>query len=263
MPSVSGDDDGGVDAWVNGSDCENGDSDLGDVDHEQGQDGPSSTSSIPPAFFSWHEVFPFLSSLLQRLPAIAAEAATLERNLRFTPWPESNLYSRKDQNGDWKVVPLLYTFPATDASSSKWVGPNCDQCPMTTSLLKSVPGIRTALFSRMGPRTKLSAHRGWADLANYVLRCHLPLKVPETPVNCCGVWVEGHVKNHKVGDIIVFDDSRTHKAFNASPDQDRVVLIFDIIRPSHIPLGLAEAGHTEALDSFIDDFEETMSRFAT
>ena len=182
--------------------------------------------------------------------------------LRYTPWPESNLYNRRDQNGDWKVVPLLYTFPATDPEASKWVQANCDQCPLTTRLLQGIPGIRTALFSRMGPLTRLASHRGWADLSNHVLRCHLPLKVPKFPMDCCGVWVEGHRKPHRLGEIIVFDDSRTHKAYNASPSEDRVVLIFDIIRPSHIPLGMAKAGHTDALDSFINDFELAMSRFA-
>ena len=39
-----------------------------------------------------------------------------------------------------------------------------------------------------------------------------------------------------------------------SSDQDRVVLIVDILRPSWIPLGTAEGGHTEELDQFIDMF---------
>ena len=175
---------------------------------------------------------------------------------------ESDLYNRPDQNGDWKVVPLLYTFPATDPDASKWVDANCEQCPMTTRLIERIPGVRTAIFSRMGPMTRLNAHRGWADLSNHVLRCHLPLRVPQTPRECCGVWVEGHRMPHRVGDIVVFDDSRTHKAYNASADQDRVVLIFDIMRPAHIPPGMAQAGHTDALDDFISDFEAALQRFA-
>ena len=38
--------------------------------------------------------------------------------------------------------------------------------------------MRTALFSRLEPNTTLGAHTGWADLANHVLRLHIPLVVP-------------------------------------------------------------------------------------
>jgi aspartyl/asparaginyl beta-hydroxylase (cupin superfamily) len=37
----------------------------------------------------------------------------------------------------------------------------------------------------------------------------------------------------------VFDDSKTHGAFNNS-DEERIVLIVDLIRPDHIPLGRAK-----------------------
>ena len=51
----------------------------------------------------------------------------------------------------------------------------CKACPQTYDLLRQIPNIRTALFSRLGPQTTLSNHRGWADLSNHVLRIHLPL----------------------------------------------------------------------------------------
>lgn len=55
------------------------------------------------------------------------------------------------------------------------------------------------------------------------------------------------------GQIIVFDDSKLHKAFNDSTG-DRLVLIVDMKRPSWIPLGTAEGEHTPELDAFIDAF---------
>jgi aspartyl/asparaginyl beta-hydroxylase (cupin superfamily) len=231
-----------LDEWIQGSEAEE--------EYEP---------NAQPYFFPPDSVFPFLSRLACRSQEICAEAERLENMLRFTPWPEGELYNQKDQSGDWKVVPLLYTFPATDPGASVWVEANCQQCPLTASLLKGIPGIRTALFSRMGPRTRLSAHRGWADLANHVLRCHLPLRVPTDAPDCCGVWVEGHVKHHRQGEVIVFDDSRAHKAYNASHAQDRVVLIFDIARPAGVPLGTAVDGHTDQLDAFIGDFERKMA----
>lgn len=235
--------------WILGSDAERED----DEDEDN-----SSAAEMPGPFFDHRAVFPHLDHLLRASEAILAEAEEMERAMRFTPWPEANLYSRRDQTGDWKVVPLLYTFPARDASKMKWVRANCERCPVTTGFLKRIPGVRTALFSRMGPRTRLSSHRGWADLANHVLRCHLPLRVPTDRPDACGVWVEGHVTHHRVGDLVVFDDSRLHKAFNLSPTQDRIVLIFDLLRPENVPLGRAQGGHTQALDQFIVDFQQAM-----
>ena len=56
-------------------------------------------------------------------------------------------------------------------------------------------------------------------------------------------------------EILVFDDSKRHKAFNDNPDKARVVLIVDILRPAHIPLGSARGGHTKELDEFVSRFK--------
>lgn len=55
---------------------------------------------------------------------------------------------------------------------------------MKAAVLKKVgPTLRTALFSKLGPGARISSHRGWADLANHVLRCHLGLVVPPGEVH--------------------------------------------------------------------------------
>jgi hypothetical protein len=67
---------------------------------------------------------------------------------------------------------------------------------------------------------------------------------------------------HVVGDIIVFDDSKIHKAFNVPIDPsdgeppliDRIVLIVDIVRPADLPLGGATGKHTQELDQLISLF---------
>jgi aspartyl/asparaginyl beta-hydroxylase (cupin superfamily) len=71
----------------------------------------------------------------------------------------------------------------------------------------------------------------------------------------CGLWVDEEVQLHKPGEILVFDDSKRHKAFNEHPDKARVVLIVDILRPSNIPLGTARGGHTAELDDFVAKFK--------
>jgi Aspartyl/Asparaginyl beta-hydroxylase len=88
----------------------------------------------------------------------------------------------------------------------------------------------TALFSRLGADSVLEAHTGWADLANHVVRVHVPVAVPPRPAHLCGTWVDGCVQHHAAGDLIAFDDSKIHRAFNYHPDQDRIVLILDLAR---------------------------------
>jgi aspartyl/asparaginyl beta-hydroxylase (cupin superfamily) len=99
---------------------------------------------------------------------------------------------------------------------------------------------------------QLSSHTGWADLANYVLRCHLCLSIPVD--GSCGLLVNGELQYHQQGQIIVFDDSKPHRAFNYSETSSRIVLIVDMVRPSYIPVGTATGDHTPELDSFVSMF---------
>jgi aspartyl/asparaginyl beta-hydroxylase (cupin superfamily) len=134
--------------------------------------------------------------------------------------------------------------------------------PRTRKLLEDLVGtryLRTALFSRLAPHSVLEAHTGWADLANHVLRLHIPLVVPRGGDGChdddnddglCGTWVDGCVETHAVGRALLFDDSKIHRAFNYS-NADRLVLIVDLARPEHLPPGYASGGHSEELDAFI------------
>eukprot|EP00752_Nemacystus_decipiens_P001888 g1818.t1 len=199
-----------------------------------------------PNYYDWKELFPELKALVDAIPQIAAECGAVSA---WKAWPEKHY----DEGGsqDWKVFPFVHTFPACDESRRTWIESTCSRCPATSSLLRRVPNIRTALFSRLGGGSRISGHRGWADLANHVLRCHLPLKVPSD--GPCGLWVNEEVRLHAEGEIIVFDDSKLHKAFNESSGE-RLVLIVDILRPPGIPLGTADGDHTPELDGFIDAF---------
>jgi hypothetical protein len=113
--------------------------------------------------------------------------------LQWVPWPEDHFSTPNDYGNtkDWTVFPLVHTFPAYEPSKMKWVASTCAQCPKTANLLKLLPSLRTALFSKLGPGTKLSSHTGWADLANYVLRSHLCLQIPSD--GSCGLIVNGEV----------------------------------------------------------------------
>jgi hypothetical protein len=76
--------------------------------------------------------------------------------------------------------------------------------------------------------------QGWADLASFVLRTQLSLVVPEDVDGrpACGIVAGGVSVEHKQGEIVVFDDSFTHYAYNNHPSQDRIVLMIDMMRPA-------------------------------
>jgi len=213
----------------------------------------------------------------------------------WTAWPEQEHYRPKaavddgdcDRNNNnsneddqeaapWNVFPLCHCFPANDPSRLTWIPATCAAVPNTVRLLKHTfcsggdtnsnvsSGflLRTALFSKLDAGSILEAHTGWSDLANHVLRLHIPLIVP--PGGLCGTWVDGCVETHDecgFGDNsnnddynprpVCFDDSKTHRAFNYSA-HDRVVLIVDLARPPQLPLGTAIGGHSEELDAFIE-----------
>lgn len=214
---------------------------------------PASASAEPitpvaPRYYDWREVFPQLQILYDNISVLAEESLSVHT---WIPWPEDH-FGEYGQS-DWTVFPFLHTFPALDESKMSWIRSTTEHCPRTAALLRQIPNLRTALFSRLGPGTKLTAHTGWADLANHVLRCHICIGVPDD--FSCGLIVDEEVVHHKQGEILVFDDSKRHKAFNDNPDKARVVLIVDILRPAHIPLGSARGGHTKELDEFVSRFK--------
>jgi len=179
----------------------------------------------------------------------------------WTPWPETTHYSvsssahASNPDKPWTVFPLCYCFPANQPENITWVESTQGFCPGTCQILKSIVTedlglvVRTALFSQLAPETTLEPHTGWADLANHVLRLHVPLTVPKGDL--CGSWVDGCVETHQEGRPLLFDDSKIHRAFNYHPTESRVVLIVDLARPNDLPLGYATGGHSEELDAFI------------
>ena len=225
---------------------------------------------VAPPYQSYTEEYPgLLDSLLKRINDIREEALRIPH---WTAWPERNHYAssmddvENEGGGDnneiypasWTVFPLCHTFPANDISQRKFIERTCSFVPKTTALLQEVgPTLRTALFSRLGPLTTLGTHTGWSDLANHVLRIHIPLIVPnQNNSGLCGTWVDGCVETHDEGRVICFDDSKVHRAFNYS-EEERIVLIVDLERncsgPLQLPVGTATGGHTDELDSFIKE----------
>lgn len=125
-------------------------------------------------FFYWRSIFPELELLFDNQAAIYEEARNIPQVLSYdfydlavliipfptqwVPWPEDHFVTQAvDTNTkDWTVFPLLHTFPAYDDQRQSWIPSTCNHCPHTTALLKQLPNLRTALFSKLGPGTRVS-----------------------------------------------------------------------------------------------------------
>lgn len=83
------------------------------------------------------------------------------------------------------------------------------------------------LFSRLKAGARIPPHNG---VMNARLICHLPLIVPPG----CGFRVGGETRVWREGELLVFDDTVEHEAWNDS-DRDRIILIFDVWRSEVTP----------------------------
>lgn len=103
------------------------------------------------------------------------------------------------------------------------------RCPATMAALAQAPLPRIkgqapmVLFSILAPGTHIPPHNG---MLNTRLICHLPLIVPPD----CALRVGNHTRQVKAGEVLLFDDSIEHEAWNRS-DQPRAILLFEVWRP--------------------------------
>lgn len=106
---------------------------------------------------------------------------------------------------------------------------NALRCPsvMAALALAPMPVIAgrspSALWSLLKPGTHIQPHHG---LLNTRLICHLPLLVPDD----CALRVGADTRAWRKGEMLLFDDSIEHEAWNRSTDT-RVVLLFEVWRP--------------------------------
>ena len=80
-----------------------------------------------------------------------------------------------------------------------------------------------ALFSLLKAGAHIRPHHG---LFNFRLICHLPLIVPPD----CTLRAGNRLRNWREGELLIFDDSMEHEAWNRS-DRQRIILLFEIWRP--------------------------------
>ncbi len=171
----------------------------------------------------------WIEKINENYEAIHTEAGRLlENKSRFNPYiqaqnerPQGDVHGLLD-NDEWSTLYLWENG-----------GPNEEiarLCPIThKTIIDNVPLCRitsrapSIMFSLLKAGAKIPPHTG---MLNTRFICHLPLFVPEK----CGFRVGGETREWNEGELMVFDDTVEHEAWNNS-DKDRLVLIFDIWRP--------------------------------
>ena len=182
------------------------------------------SSEIPTTPFLDRSDFPWADTLEKHWHDVRAELdAVLDRREHLPNFQDILRdvapISRDDR---WKT----YFFIAYGYRSEV----NCANCPKTTALLDTIPGLVTAFFSILSPHKHIPPHRG---PYRGVVRCHLGLMVPGPP-EACGISVGGEVRHWQEGETMFFDDGYEHFAWNDT-DSTRVVLFLDVIRPLRQP----------------------------
>lgn len=113
------------------------------------------------------------------------------------------------------------------------VSPNAESCPQTMAALEQAPipviagRSPMAIFSLLKPGTHIRPHHG---MLNTRLICHLPLIAPEG----CALRVGAETRHWQAGEMLIFDDSFEHEAWNRGRDT-RILLLFEVWRPELTP----------------------------
>ena len=107
---------------------------------------------------------------------------------------------------------------------------NTERCPVTSELVRSVPGLISAFFSVHTPGTHLPRHYG---PTNGMITCHLGLQIPGDTTGC-RINIDDKPYHWVEGEFLVFDDTYYHEVWNDT-DENRVVLLMHVERPLRQP----------------------------
>ncbi len=170
------------------------------------------------------ERFSYLEPLKAHWRTVRDEADRVLQDIQSIP-PLGDVspdHKRLDYTGKWRAY-FLWGYGYR-------VDRNCEQCPLTASLVDEIPGLLTAMYSVHEPGAHLPRHRG---VTKGMLTYHLGLHVP-TSRSDCYIQIEDTPYHWREGEFLVFDDTRYHEVFNRS-DAPRVILLLHIRRPLGFP----------------------------
>ncbi|AWM76750.1 aspartyl/asparaginyl beta-hydroxylase domain-containing protein [Phenylobacterium parvum] len=176
--------------------------------------------------------------------ALAKSSGAFNPYITYAPGQPVNQWAELNHSDRWSTLDLWKS--GTAAPENQRI------CPATTQALAEVDLARieglcpNVMFSALAPRTRIPPHHGET---NARLIAHLPLVVPPD----CEFRVGFDRIQWRPGEVIVFDDTLEHEAYNGS-DLLRTVLIFDVWNPllseddRAIILAMAAAARTYRAD---------------
>lgn len=184
---------------------------------------------LPAEEFTARERLPWAADIEAHTESIRAEyLAAVAGGAVHAPYVDASarspVWSQLRDNPDWSALHLF-----------KLAGemPLARHFPRTLQALAAIDVVRIdgrpmeLFFSRLKPGTHIPPHFG---IANNRITVHLPLIVPGD----CEIRVGGRRHRWREGEIVAFDDSFEHEAWNRAGG-DRVVLIFESHHPDLAP----------------------------
>jgi aspartate beta-hydroxylase len=183
---------------------------------------------LPQLQFYERQGFPWAEVLERKTPVIRGELqALLASGKGVEPYVQAAshrpVFNPRGllNNPDWSAAYLI--------RSGVEERQNAAHCPQTLAALRELPLCRiegrtpSVLFSLLRPGAHIAPHNGYTNVR---LICHLPLIVPAN----CALRVGNETRSWRVGELMVFDDSIEHEAWNGSGEL-RAILLFDVWRP--------------------------------
>lgn len=181
-------------------------------------------------------LYPELTLLKENADTIAKE---ISEEKRWFLWPSDQ--KSKEQNnmcafleGQWTIFPLYFPkLPLIRVKIPGLMHLELEQLieevpqrfPKTFSLLKELPHLKFAALSKLHAHSELKPHRHVNPLSWIA---HMGLLIPKS--GDCGLKVGTKVHHwKKTGDLVLFDDTFLHSAWNRS-DEERIVLYLDLLK---------------------------------
>ncbi len=201
--------------------------------------------------FEWVErVEEAAPRIRSELDALLAERAGFQPYIRgVAPGKDAISYAGED----FSSLSDSQAWNSFHLNNAGVIEENAARCPVTMSVLDSLPLAQARdympeiFFSVLQPGAHIIPHYGQMNIR---LTVHLGLIIPED----CGLRAGEETRHWQEGQVLIFDDSFEHEAWNRD-DSDRVVLIFETWNPA-----LSEA-EIAGLQDFFEARGEWMSRF--
>jgi aspartyl/asparaginyl beta-hydroxylase (cupin superfamily) len=159
---------------------------------------------------------PLCQRLKEKYDVIVQEYNALLSDMESTGKDRFQSVTSMNYESGWRTLVLFY-------NGHRIPGFPYHLCPVTTSLLESVPlAGRIAGFNRQRPQTGIPLH---TDGNNMWLTCQMGIVVPDN--ESAYIRVGPETRRWKAGECLLYDTTYEHETKNDHPTQERVVLHVD------------------------------------